>query len=216
MSLRNNIDRHGFFRAVVARMLQALEQHVGLHIWSINVRPLAESFDIPPEHSDKLRIARLDLEETLRAAEQDDLQLSANFVRAAFARGDICVGAFDHERLVAYTWRSTSVAPITLDLWIRIDVRPQAYGYKSFVHPGYRGRRLNDSVGRYCDPLLFQMGIKHRIAYIDLHNLSSIRGTFRDPKTQRIGYAGYRKRDSNYWTFRTKGVRDYLSFEVRT
>lgn len=213
MALSEDIGRHGLVPALMARVLRNLERHCGLHLWSVQTRPIYPKFEMPHEHAERFTFRRLDLDDALAAARDPALLLPEEFVRAALSRGDICVGAYDGDRLVAYTWRTLTCAPVTDTVQIRLLRKSTRYGYKALVLPAYRGMRLNHSVARFWDHNFLAMGVDHDVGYVALHNLASMRSTFRDPNRKRIGYAGFLQIGDRYWSFRTRGVRDYLAIE---
>jgi hypothetical protein len=179
------------------------------------VRPLEPNFVIPPEHAARFEFRRVAYEEALEQSQSNPkLGMDEAFLTRAFARADICVGAFDDGRLVAYTWRSLDSAPVDGDLWLKL-VRPDCrYGYKALVLTEYRGQRLNKTVRSFYDREMAAMGIAYNVAYIDLHNLASMRA-HQGLHRQRIGIAGYFRRRRVWATFRAPAVRGYLQF-VRT
>ncbi len=63
-----------------------------------------------------------------------ELDLDANFLRAADERGDIAFAVFDKSLLISYLWGSVTSAPHTDELWVRVE-RPYWYSYKSFTRP---------------------------------------------------------------------------------
>jgi len=213
MALREDVRRFGLIPAVLAGIFRRLEQHCGLHLWSVQTRPIYPEFEMPHAHAERFTFRRLDLEDALVAARDPALLLREGAVRTAFARGDICVGAYDGDRLVAYTWRTLSQAPVTDTVRIRLLRKSMRYGYKSLVLPPYRGMRLSHSVARFWDHNFLAMGVDHDVGYVALHNLASMRSTFREPNRKRIGYAGYIQVGDRHWSFRTRGVRDYLAIE---
>jgi hypothetical protein len=213
MAFRQDAERYGFLRAAACRVLRLMEHHWGAHLWSVHRRPIYPAFDMPAEHAARFAFRRLDLEDAVVAAQDPALALAEKFVRAAFARGDICMGAFEDGRLVAYVWRSVSHAPVTEGVRIRLLRSSTRYGYKSLVLPAYRGMRLNTSVARFWDHNFVAMGVDEDLGYVALHNLASIRSTLRDPNRNRIGYAGFVEMGKWFWSFRTGRVREYLSLE---
>ena len=210
----DEIERFGIIRVLIAAILLRLQRYFGIHIWTISSRRLSV-FDMTPEHARRFEFRLLTLEDALEASQNPALDLPSNFVRAAFERNDVCFGAFENENLVAYAWRSLTCAPVTNGLWIRVDSRDHRYGYKTLVLPEYRGMRLNTSLLRFSDAYFIERGIKKSIGYVDLHNLSSQAAHGRDSDRMRLGFAGFISIRGRYLTFRTKGVRDTMSFEKR-
>lgn len=170
---------------------------------------------MPAEHATRFDFRRLSLEDALAAAQNPDLDMTTEFVRDAFARGDICVGAYDGNKLVAYTWRTLNCGPITDTLWLELLDRSHRYGYKGLVLSDYRGTRLNMSVARFWDRHFVAMGIQWTVTYVDLHNLASMRSTFRDDDRKRIGFAGYLHVGRRVWPFRSPGVRRIVALRIR-
>lgn len=214
MAFRDDISRYGLVRAVGARVFRRLQRHCGLHLWSVQTRPILETYDIPPEHAVQFSFRRLTLEDALAASENPELAMTAAFVRAAFHRGDICVGAYEGGELVAYTWRALVAAPVKDAVWLRLLGNSRRYGYKAMVLPRHRGNRLSVSVGRFWDRNFLDMGVTQDIGYVDLHNLASMKSTFRDPSRKRIGYAGFVQVGKRVRTFRTPAVQACLAFET--
>jgi hypothetical protein len=213
MAFRPDIERYGLLRTAASRVLKLLERYCGVNLWSVHTRPIYPNFEIPLHHANRFTFARLDLDDALAAARDPELDLSADFVRAAFGRGDICVGAYEGDRLVAYVWRTISRAPITDDVAIRLLRSATRYGYKSLVLPAHRGMRLNVSVARFWDHNFLAMGVNEDVGYVALHNLASMRSSLRDPNRRRIGLAGFIRVGGWHWSFRTRRVRDYLRIE---
>ena len=190
-----------------------MQQYLGMHVWVVQTRPLVQHFELPADHAARFEFKPLTLEDALIACEDETLGIATEFVHDAFARGDICQGAFEKGRLVAYCWRTTVRAPVTERLWLRIHAADTRYGYKSFVLPAYRGIRLSQSNARVYDHYFISKGIHTDVGYVDLHNLASLKNTYRDPDRKNVGYAGYLELGGRYHTWRTPGVRPYLSFD---
>ncbi|HEX2482149.1 MAG TPA: hypothetical protein VHQ69_09735 [Methylomirabilota bacterium] len=72
-------------------------------------------------------------------------------------RGDLCVAAFEGERLIAYVWRAFGSTPAEDGLWITVP-KPARYGYKSFTRPEYRGRHIQQVLSFSTDRLCFERG----------------------------------------------------------
>jgi len=208
---RLGAQRYGLATYTTSRVF-ALLHSMGLRLWVVHARALEPDFVIPPEHAARYEFRRVGLEEALAQSRSNpNLNMSEAFLQSAFRRGDICVGAFDQGRLVAYAWRTLDQAPVEGEVWLKI-VRPACrYGYKALVLSEYRGQRLNRTVRSFYDREMVAMGILQNVAYIDLHNLASMR-SHQGLRRERIGYAGYFRRRRVWTTFRTPGVRGYIQF----
>lgn len=211
---QDDVERYGLRQVLCGRLFSYLER-LGVHVWVVQTRPLHSHFDMPSAHAARFRFALLTLESAGNAATRDSrLKLPETFLHAALARGDVGCGAFEGDRLVAYTWRTMTRAPVAGPLWIHLLDATSRYGYKSLVLPEYRGSRLNVSVARFHDRWFVERGIHRDVGYVALANLASLRSTYRDPERVRVGYAGYLRLGSRYATFRSRDVRRY--FELVT
>ena len=210
MRLRQRIERFGLARAILATAGRRCRSF--LNLWAIFERSL-EAGDVVPSAHARYDFRHLTLGEALAASENAELQMSPEFVRAAFERGDHCCGAFFQGALVAYAWRSVSVAPVTDRLWIRVADGSRYYGYKSFVLPAHRGQRLIQSVDRVMDRHFVDFNVRFAMGYISLFNLPSLEGYLRQPAYRKIGYAGYVSLGRRHWTFRSPGARKAFTFE---
>jgi len=213
MAFNDNIKRYGFSRSVGAWGLRKLERHLGLHIWVIDLRPTDSAYKIPEEHAAQFTFKRLTLNEAVASSANEQLGMSADFVRDAFSRSDVCLGVLHGDKLVAYAWRTFKRAPVTNDLWIRLCRDDVRYGYKAYVLPEYRGMQLYQSVTQFYEHEFAAMGINNAVGYTALNNLPSMRSRTTYSTQVKIGYAGFLKLGARYWTFRTPGVRAYLAFD---
>ena len=203
-SLKEVFRRWGWSRAMFILMMKGLGKILGIHIHSIWTRPLTSSPpdpNLPPGVS--LRI--LDRATLLAASKDPELQMSCAFVESALARGDVAFGALDGTTLVAYMWRTVSVAPYADALWIKVE-HPYRYGYNSFTRPKYRGRHINSALSFFSDAYFLERGYTKHINFVDVSNLSSL-ATRKYRAEERIGFAGYVKWFGRYFTFRTPAVR---------
>lgn len=210
MNRRENIKRFGLLRVTLAALADRYRKFI--KVWVVLGRKLEPTFELPSEHQ-KFELKQLTREEALIAAENAVLELTQDFIESAFNRENYCFGAFDQGNLIAYHWRSTNIAPLTQDLQIRFDARPQCYSYKSFVLPEYRGLRLIQSLERADDVHLIERGIERAFGYIALDNLPSLTAFLRNPKHYQIGHAGVVTISKYRWTFQTGGARKTFAFE---
>ncbi len=117
-----------------------------------------------------------------------DWHLQRDFVKAALARGDLCVLGYLHGELATYGWVSYAVAPHKGTIWVKIGAGHR-YNYKAFTAMAFRGRHLRGSYGLLAERDR-QEGVTHSLSFIDVNNTASIKSELRNGG-RRIGYAGY-------------------------
>lgn len=201
-SVRDDVRRWGWTRALYAALMRRLRRW--LVLCRIHSRPMQ---DRPTflEDDPALPVRLLSRQDLLRAVEQMPAQLDRGFVEAALARGDVCAGAYDGDRLVSFVWRSFSMAPHEPGLWVEVQ-KPFRYGYKAYTHPDYRGRHLVSRIAVHTDRLCLERGFTHAVGFIETHNYSSITADLRHGNVL-VGYAGYLHLFGRWLPFRTPGAR---------
>jgi hypothetical protein len=105
---REDVERWGVTRFLHIRAMTFLKRWVTLcRIHSRVLDPTARVPELPARYT-----ARIATEaELLTAALDPTMGLEDRAIEAALGRGDICGAVFDEDRMVAYTWRSFSIAP---------------------------------------------------------------------------------------------------------
>jgi hypothetical protein len=144
--------------------------------------------------------------ELLAACERGDMGLDRDWVDEALARGDLVAAAFDGVEMIGYMWSSYSAAPHIEGIWIEFCA-PYRYGYKSFVHPDYRGRRISNRVSAYSDADSLRRGFTHAISVVKTQNYKSIRANQRHPGREYVGLAGYLCLFGRVLPFRSPAVK---------
>ena len=144
-------------------------------------------------------------EELLEYCGNPELQLSPRAVALAFARGDVCTGMFHHGTLVAYMWRSTSLAPHSDRVSVEAR-KPYRYGYKALTLPAYRGQHLPEYLAPVSGPHYIERGYPFSIGFVETHNFASRRSELRRG-SYAVGHAGYLTLVGRTFTFRTPSVR---------
>lgn len=203
-NLRVDAIRWGWKRGALIRVVSVLRRYIGLHIYRINVRPLATQSSQPPLPSG-ITVRIVPREELLKAAGDPDLDLDLDFVRDALARGDMAFGAFEGDRLVGYTWRTFTAAPDRDGLWARVS-HPYQYSYKAFTRPSHRRKRIHVAVTALADAYLLRCGYAFEVGYLEVDNFASI-GLADFMGRRKIGYAGYVRWFGRSIPFRTPAVR---------
>lgn len=203
-ALRQDAAYSGWTRTILARALAKLQRWLGMQVFRVNLRPIAEH---PPEPRppDGIRLCLMRLEELLDAAADPEFGFDPAFARAALAQGDLVFGAYEGERLISMTWRTPGVAPLADPVWVRIGPRCH-HAYKSFVKASHRGRRIHTAVSAFADRYSVEKGCPAEIGFINVTNLASI-GAAQALGRKKAGYAGYVNVFGHCIPFRTAGVR---------
>lgn len=195
-----DISRWGVLRAlhmwVMPRLASVLQVSYAL------TRPLGHRQAVHSHAGCSIRIVTLqDLE---AASAERGMDLDPEAFRRAIDRGDICVGAFDGDRLVAYTWRAFQTAPHNNGLWVQFRP-PFRYGYKALTLPAYRGLHLQEAMAPLLDEMSIRRGYTHAISFIETHNHPSLRMSLRSGN-RIVGLIGYVRVFGRYFPFRSRGA----------
>src|ERR1044071_6862148 len=110
-------------------------------------------------------------------------------VQAAFARGDVCVGGFQHGVFAGYCWFALSPLPQLDGAWLEFPDHV-VYTYKSYVRPAFRGRGIAAAMYRFADALFLKQGRTHAVLCVESHNEPSIAAARRSGFAD-AGFAGY-------------------------
>lgn len=192
----------------VAWVLRALRRVLTIELFLIQRRPLVAGQVIPAAFRERFTVGQLDAEALLEHCDDPGLDLSRRFIEGALARGELCFGVLDGDRLVAYHWHAVEIAP--LDPEIEIGMRAShTYGYKMFTHPAYRGQRLQLHCIRYADDVLVRRGYTHAMGYVRYTNASSRRLLGRTADMEWVGWTGRITLLGHAFVLRTLGARRY-------
>lgn len=194
----------GFWPTVYVRLMNAMKRVFGLHLYGVYAGP--HGAGEMPALSPELELHILNSREIWNHVNKPGLDFREASISAALARGDLCVGAFKGKELIAYSWR-TLQGPVPHTGGWEVTWKPGlVYRYKALTLPEYRGLHINEALAKTLDGYLANQGHTMGLAFVETHNLSSIRTVARKGR-QRIGYAGYVERFGMYVPFRTWGCR---------
>lgn len=188
---------------LLTRLLRAARKRGGLNLCRVMVRPIGAacreriwdtSIDYRPLGEAQLLPFCCELMELDRAQ-----------CRAAFARGDLCVGAFHRSLLVGYLWLAFSPTPHTQGVWVDFADELR-YSYKLFVHPDYRGRRVAHGMWALADAPKLSRGRFYDISFIDCDNTPSLKANLR-VGAEAVALAGFMRCLGSVWTFQSAGAQ---------
>jgi GNAT superfamily N-acetyltransferase len=187
------------------KVMKRLERHLGLSVFRVLSRPLDLEAAPPAPVIGALRFTRMSEEELLPHCADAELELSATSVRAALARGDVCVGALLEGRLLGYAWFAFGATPESGGVWLEFGPRVR-YSYKHFVRPGCRGQRIAAGLLPAADALCAERGRTHCLTLIHPHNRASIRASERSG-ARSVGYAACLKVFGRLLCWRSAGAQ---------
>jgi hypothetical protein len=186
------------------RLAKLLQRHVGLNLYRVLSRHLEPAAQAAPIAG--IRFTLLDEAQALAHSRDAELELSPASVREAFARGDVCVGALEDERLLGYAWFAFSPTPESGGTWV--DFAPSAtYTYRHFVRPSQRGRRIVGGMLFAADAEAVRRGRSTCLTLVYTHNRASIRASERSG-ARTVGYAACWKLFGRLLCWRSSGARE--------
>lgn len=197
--------RWGWRRTTCHVIMRAARIYLGFNVFAARARVTTTEISSPSKLPE-LKFRQIESSALLSLTDDPELDLGREFVQAALKRGDLAFGAFDESLLVAYVWRSTTSAPHTDKLWVKVD-RPYCYSYKSFSRNDYRGNHIVPALVLYSDREMLNFKYTHRVGFIAVTNFASLAmGDHMGTRT--IGYIGYLEWFGRYFLFRTKSVAE--------
>jgi GNAT superfamily N-acetyltransferase len=125
--------------SVHERLARGFARHAGLRAFRFFRRALDPA--TPATLPGGVEVRMLGEEDAARVCQRPELDLTAEKVAAAYARGDLCAGAYDSGALVAYCWFAFAPAPHLDGVWADFH-RQGVWIYKSLVLPSHRGRGI--------------------------------------------------------------------------
>ena len=188
VAARVNLYRFGPAKTILKALDRGVIRPLGIHVYRVRVREDFDDGNSEPSVPGIL-IRELDADELLEATRDTDLRLEEEFVEAAIRRGDRAFGALDNKRLVAYAWRSLSVAPHRHGVWVRVT-RPFSYSYKAFTIRGYRGRGIAPALIMFGDVRMSAIGFSRRVGFVSPTNYPSL-ALGKHIHSRSVGLAGY-------------------------
>lgn len=190
-------------RGLQGFVMHQLARRGGVHVFRVFHRRLesAARWRMPPDYA----IGVMTLDEVLAECRHPALDLSETSVRAAYARGGLCIGARQRDQLVGYVWFAFDAAPHLDGVWVQVP--PQAiYRYKAFVRPAHRGKGIAPAMYRYADGVFAGRGRESVVNCIATHNLASIAASL-SSGARPLGHLAYWRSARRFLSFHSRAVR---------
>lgn len=182
----------GVPRLVASYFFGGLERFLKLHVYRVWVGTgmrTARHDHLPKEIPDEYPTCRLKPRDLIPYASEKN-GLNEAFLKAAQARGDRATAVFHKNKVVSYSFESTTRTPFEHSLELLIPPG-FLYSYKSWTHPDFRRRGLTKYRGKVnFDERWAKGGLKRGIWYIKFHNYPSLLTNIYQQPHQRPLYAG--------------------------
>lgn len=193
------------------RIARALARRAGVRIFRLFGRALRAAGPVPAREGLHLRVLEMPAVNALAA--DPELDLAAERVNEAYARGDACAAAFKGGELAGYCWFAFSPLPHLDGVWV--DFAPDVvWIYKSFVRPAHRGKGVAPALYGFADILGPGRGRGSALICVETHNGASIAAARRSGHAS-AGSAAYRVRQGSVSAWyspeaRRRALRFYL------
>ncbi len=191
-------------RQLLGKLLPRLRRYMGVNVVFVLRRAHAgepRRVALPSG----LECRPLSEEEALAFAADPQLELSAEWVRAAYAREHLCVGALLHGALLGYTWLAFGDTAYEGGIWAGFQERLR-YAHKSFVRPECRGQRILRALHARADRPELCRGRHFTVAFVNGDNGRSL-AAFERSGFRVVGHAAYLKCFGALFVFRSAGVK---------
>ena len=190
--------------SIPAELLRRLEPRLNFRSYIILRQALSyglESMEMPQGLTIREALAA-DLEQAIKRPE---LGISGDFLTTAQKHGARCFAAFDKQEMVAYTWRTSSMAPHE---YVGVSIAsPYVYAFKGWTLPSHKGLRLNAIVNRKANEVYRNEGFTHFLTFTSPYNQASLNAMKPEYGYERIGYAAYGMILGKYWSLYTPKVQ---------
>lgn len=184
------------------RLASRLARHAGFRAFRFFTRPIGPKGTRATPDGVQLRL--LTEKDVMALCPRAELNLREHSVAAAYARGDVCIGAFNGE-LAGYCWLAFAPLPHLDGVNVDFD-RRMVWAYKSLVLPPHRGRGIAPALYRFGDDLCRERARHWSLLCVETHNRPSIRASLRAGYVP-SGYAAYRLSNARLWTWSSPGAR---------
>ena len=171
------IRKHGLPRTSYRVTLKAINSVLPFRILKgVTVSRVDEDFLKAPEGYTAMFLSQCMIRDF---AEDPEYEMSEDFLKEAFAKGDECYALCDGETLAAYGWYSVKPTRTDLpDLFVQFS-EDYVYMYKAFTRTRYRGQRLH-AIGMTLALQSYRSrGFAGLVSYVEATNFDSLKSCAR-------------------------------------
>ena len=175
-----SLARFGLLRTLADLGLRAINRAVLFHvILAIALERASPELEAGEPLDPDYRFGPLDEPTLLRFIGDPGYELTAPFLRDAFARGDECFGFMRGGELASYAWYTRLPTPVGLP-GVALRFGPGwVHIYKGLTHPAHRGRRLHGRGMAQALALHLARGARGLVTYVDLTSFGARRSVAR-------------------------------------
>ena len=183
-------------------VMHALARKAGLRVFRFFSRGRAAAVEPGP-----IRVGPMSEAQLGALCADPAFDLTPAKLEVARERGDVCVGAFDGDKVAACCW--IAFAPLHhLDgVWVAFGPH-SAWIYKSLVLPAYRGQRIAGMIYGAAGAIGAEKGRPQSLLCIESHNTASIRATASAGYGD-AGYAAYVRRGARLASWVSPAAREH-------
>lgn len=185
------------------KLARALSRNAGIRLFRFFGRRGGGEFAAPARGVELRIVGERDL---LTLCPDPAFDLAENKVRESVSRGDLCIAAFERDRVVAYCWLAFGAVPHLDGVWVDFDSRA-AWIYKSFVLPRYRGRGIAPAIYHAAHEIGRGRGRDRSLICVETHNTPSVSAA-RNANFEGSGFAAYGLFGSGLVTWYSKSARN--------
>lgn len=191
-----------------------MERYGKVHIWRICLREIDPNGTSFPEPPDGFEFQVLDAT-GMQVLAASHPMVSNEFVENARAQGDTCLVVRNADQILGYTWRTRCSVEFMRGLQMRLTQPNTFYGFKTWIDPEARGKRLFQQMREYLDTLSLSEETRLGIAYIRLTNLASWASMQRDPLYRQVGWTVHASWGAASWTLSSPGASRWIAVDRR-
>jgi hypothetical protein len=145
---------------------------LGIHRLRVLQYELGEGGGIPRSHRNA-ECRLLTEEEALAFAVDPALGLEEQWIRDAFARGELCLAALDGGQLLGYAWLAFGDAPCAGGVWTRLGPGVRQV-HAMFVRPGYSAPRIAHALNALAERAPLWHGRRVTVSFVDADEYAAL------------------------------------------
>jgi hypothetical protein len=174
MNIRGRLSRFGFRKTLFDIMLRILYRSVKGQIFYCMAWSSAElTKNSLNSYTLSYPFGFMELDQLLPLIKPEEMTMTHEFARQAFAKGDKCFVVMDKGNLAHYSWYASSPTNVVGSLQF-IFPKDKVYMFNAFTNHQYRGEKLYPQAVRQAVKSYVNQGYNGALTLIAANNFSSI------------------------------------------